>query len=311
MSHWSQDLADVPTSVRERLRNIARATGENMQVLLIRYATERWMYRLARTDQGDRFVLKGAWLFYLWGIPRRATRDVDFLAQGSKAREQVRELLREVAIVEVPNDDGLRFDPDAIRIEEIQEDRQYAGLRVKAVAYLGRTTIPTQIDIGFDETLTAEPVTAELPVLLDYEAPKIRVYGREAVVAEKLEAIVKLGVANTRFKDFFDLYILCRERTFEGNEVRDQVAATFSHRGTELTTSVPTGLSDAFGRDDENQRQWAAFVRRHEAQGAPDRFIGVVVAVREFVHPPLEAAAAERRFGMRWTPEGGWIGQMQ
>lgn len=311
MSHWSRDLTDVPASVRERLRNIARETGENMQVLLIRYATERWMYRLARTDQGDRFVLKGAWLFYLWGIPRRATRDVDFLAQTSKAREQMRELLREVAAVEVPCDDGLRFDSDEIRIEEIQEGRQYAGLRVKTVAHLGRTTIPTQIDIGFDETLTAEPVIAELPVLLDYEAPKIRVYGHEAVVAEKLEAIVKLGVVNTRFKDFFDLYILSRERTFDGNEVRDQIAATFSHRGTELATSVPTGLSDAFGRDDESQRQWAAFLRRHEAQGAPDGFIDVVVAVREFVHPPLEAAAAERRFGMRWTPEDGWVGRAE
>lgn len=223
----------------------------------------------------------------------------------------MREFIREVAVVEVPHDDGLRFDPEAIRIEEIQEDRQYAGLRIKMVAYLGRTRIPTQIDIGFDETLTAEPDTAELPVLLDYEAPKLRVYGHEAVVAEKLEAIAKLGVVNTRFKDFFDLYILCRERRFEGNEVRDQIAATFSHRGTELTTSVPTGLSDAFGRDDENQRQWAAFLHRHEARGAPDRFIDVIVAVREFVQPPLEAAAGERPFGMRWTPEDGWIGQME
>jgi len=263
LSHWSQDLTDVPASVRERLRRIARVTGENMQLLLIRYATERWMYRLARTDRGDRFVLKGAWLFYLWGIPRRATRDVDFLAQIPKAREQVRELIREVAVVEVPHDDGLRFDHEAIRIEEIQEDREYAGLRIKMVAYLGRTRIPTQIDIGFDETLTAEPVTAELPVLLDYEAPKLRVYGHEAVVAEKLEAIAKLGVINTRFKDFFDLYILCRERTFEGNEVRDQIAATFSHRGTELTTSVPTGLSDTFGRDDENQRVWPLSAENH------------------------------------------------
>ncbi len=300
MTHWTEDLTNVPASVRERLRNIARDTGENMQVILARYATERLMYRLSRSDYRERFVLRGAWLFYLWGIPRRATRDVDFLAQVDNVHERAKEVFREVSQLDVSHNDGLHFDLDSIRVQEIQEDRDYAGLRLTMTAYLGETRIHTQVDLGFDEALTEEPMMARLPVLLDYEAPEIQVYSPEAVVAEKLEAIVKLGTINTRFKDFFDLYILSREQSFEAKKLQPQIGATFSHRNTDVPTSVPRGLSDAFGHAEESQRQWRAFLRRDEAEGAPEDFSEVIGAVREFAYTPLEAIARGRSLSTRW-----------
>lgn len=215
MSHWTEDLSNVPDSVRQQLRNIARDTNENMQVVLSRYATERLMYRLSRSEYRDRFVLKGAWLFYLWELNRRATRDVDFLASIGNAGDEVKNVFREVVDIDVPHDDGLEFDPGTFRVEEIQEDGDYAGIRLKMTVSLGNTRIPTQVDLGFNEALAEDPVRVRLPVLLDYEAPAIRVYAPEAVVAEKLEAIVRFGTVNTRLKDFFDIYGLSRNRSFD------------------------------------------------------------------------------------------------
>lgn len=306
MTHWTDDLSNVPASVRQQLRNIARETDENMQLVLSRYATERLMYRLSRSEYRDRFVLKGAWLFYLWEINRRATRDVDFLASIGNAGEEVKDVFRQVVEVDVPHDDGLELDPETFRVEEIQEDGDYAGVRLKMTVALGDTTIPTQVDLGFDEALAEEPVRVRLPVLLDYEAPEIKVYGPGAVVAEKLEAVVRFGTINTRLKDFFDLYVLSSERSFEAENLQRQVAATFSHRATEIPSNVPGGLSDEFARDPKAQTQWTAFIRRSEAERAPERFRDVVTQVREFGYPVLKAVAGKEELAGRWSPDEGW-----
>lgn len=179
-------------------------------------------------------------------------------------------------------------------------------LRLRLVAYIGDTRVPTQVDLGFDELLAEEPVTAELPVLLDFEAPTIRVYSREAVVAEKLEAIVKLGTINTRFKDFFDLYVLSRERTFEADKLRKQITATFSRRDTDLPTAVPVGLGDEIGESEASLQQWEAFLRSTDAEGAPLEFSATLADVRAFAYPVLDAAADGRPLTGRWTPGKGW-----
>lgn len=306
MSHWTEGLTNVSQSVRDRLMNTARDTGENFQAVLGRYATERLMYRISRSDYQDRFVLKGAWLFYLWDIPRRTTRDVDLLGHGENSADEAEKLFREIVQIQPDIDDGLEFDPETVRAEQTQEQGAYAGVRVRVTARLGQGRIPTRIDLGFGDALTDTPVSTDLPVLLDLPAPHLHAYSAEAAVAEKLEAIVRFGTVNTRFKDFFDLCVLSRERTFGADSLRKQVEATFSRRDTDLPTAVPDGLTEEFGQSESSQRQWKAFLRSTDAEGAPREFSATLDEVREFVYPVLDTAAGGRPLTGRWTPEEGW-----
>ncbi len=308
MPHWTDALKSVPESVRQRLRNVAREANENMQVVLIRYATERLMYRLSMSKHSDRFVLKGAWLFYVWGISRRATRDVDFLASIPNAAEEVASVFREIVGVTVPHDDGLRFDPDSLQPEEIQLDADYSGIRLRLVTMLGRTRIHTQVDLGFSEAVVEKPIKVTLPVLLDFEPPQIKAYSAEVVVAEKVEAIVKLGPVTTRFKDFFDLYLISHEKHFEGSTLLRQLSATFRHRETIPPEALSMAITDGFARSAESQEQWEAFLRRNDATGVPERFDEVVERLRYFVSPVLQATAQENEhLHQSWTPERGWV----
>lgn len=306
MSHWTEDLTNVSQSVRDRLMDTAREMDENFQAVLVRYATERLMYRISRSEYQDRFVLKGAWLFYLWDIPRRTTRDVDFLGHGENSADDIETLFSEIVQITPDMDDGLEFDPDSVQAEQTQEEGAYAGVRVRVTARLGQARIPTRIDLGFGDALTDTPVSTDLPVLLDLPPPHLRAYSAEAVVAEKLEAIVRFGTVNTRFKDFFDLYVLSRERTFEADSLRKQVEATFSRRDTDLPTAVPEGLGDEFGQSEVSQREWEAFLGRTDAEGAPRAFSSTLGEVRAFAYPVLDAAAGGRPLAGRWTPREGW-----
>lgn len=307
MPHWTDGLSDVPDSVRQRLRNLSVESQENLQVVLIRYATERLLYRLSISEHAEQFVLKGAWLFYVWGVARRATKDVDFLASIPNRADTVEEIFKQVVGSKVPQSDGLSFDLGSFSSRDIQLDAEYSGIRLRLVAKLGKTRIQTQIDLGFSEALVEEPMKATLPVLLDFEPPVLRAYSPAVVVAEKVEAVVKLGTGTTRFKDFFDLLLLSDTKTFEGRDLVRQVRATFQHRGTGLPGDTPMALADDFGESEEGQAQWLAFLRRSEATGAPADFSDVISRVRDFVHPVLQAAAEEGQGSIqRWDPEGGW-----
>lgn len=305
MAHWTDELTNIPESVRQRLKNIAKSTGENPQVVLIRYVSERLMYRLSISRYREDFVLKGAWLFYLWRMSRRSTRDVDLLASVNNAVENVEAIFAEVIEEEVPHDDGLAFDRDSFATQEIQLDGDYSGIRLRMTAMLGRSKVRAQVDIGFDEAVVEEPVEAVLPVLLDYEPPRMKVYSPEVVIAEKLEAIVKLGTITTRFKDFFDVYVLAREQNFAGATLVAQVSATFTHRGTEIPETLPPGLSDEFATDPESRAQWRAFLRRTESKDVPEEFREVVAAIREFVGPVFRSVRRNEGLG-EWTPGVGW-----
>lgn len=265
------------------------------------------MYRLSVSEHSDRFILKGAWLFYVWGISRRATRDVDFLASVPNAAEAVEVIFREVVELAVPHDDGLTYDPGSFQTEEIQLDAEYPGVRLRLIAMLGRTRIHTQIDLGFSEAVVEDPVRATLPVLLDFEPPEIKAYSPEVVVAEKAEAIVKLGTATTRYKDFFDLYLLSNEKPFDGPRLLQQVSATFDHRGTTPPDGLPLALTDDFASSSDSQAQWKAFIRRNDAVDAPEQFGQVVQRLRAFLYPILQAAAQkDGDVNKRWDPDREW-----
>ena len=227
-----QPPKDMGTSVRARLLNLAAARGEDFQLVLTRYANERLLHRLARSRHGGRFVLKGATLFTLWtGEPHRVTRDVDLLGFGDPSEAHIRSVFAEVLAVDV-DDDGVRFDASSLEVGAIRQGQAYRGVRVLVVARVTTARVRLQVDVGFGDAITPQPVPVDLPALLDFEAPRLLAYPRETVIAEKLEAMVQRGLANSRMKDFYDLAVLARTFAFEGEVLARAIGATFERRGT-------------------------------------------------------------------------------
>ncbi len=301
---------NVAASVRDRLLNRARARGEDYNVLLTRYAVERFLYRLGRSEHSERFVLKGAVLFVLWeGNPHRITRDLDLLGRGPSGVEEVVGAVRDVCAVEV-EDDGLTFDLKTAVGERIREDQAYEGVRVTVLARLGTARVPLQIDVGFGDAITPDAEEATLPTILDAPPPVLRAYPRETVVAEKVQAMVILGIANTRMKDFYDVAYLARHFSFDGPTLVRALRATFERRGTPLPEGTPLALSDEFAGDALKQTQWRAFLRKAKldiagGEAAVD-LPGVVEALRAFLLPPLRAAALSEPFERVWLAPGLW-----
>ena len=292
-------------SIRQRLLNRARAEGEDFQALLTRYVIERLLYCLGVSPHRDRFVVKGAVLFMLWeGDLHRTTRDLDLLGFGSSAVANVERVLREVLSVEVV-DDGVVFDPGSVQAVSIRDDQAYDGVRVTARARVGNARVKVQVDVGFGDAVTPAARVATFPVLLDAPPPVLRPYPRETVVAEKLQAMVALGILNSRMKDFYDVWRLAQHDAFDGPTLAEAVRATFDRRGTALPEAVPLALTDAFANDAGKQTQWRAFVRRGRlSEDAP--LAEVVVTLRAFLVPVLDAARENARLEARWTPGGPW-----
>lgn len=250
---------DIGASVRARLLNLAREKGQALDLLLTRYATERLLYRLSTTPHRDRFVLKGAMLITTWfDDPHRPTRDVDLLGYGDPAPEPMLAVFKEICAIE--ENDGILFDIDALRIDLIREQLEYGGLRLRTTARLAGARITVVIDIGFGDAIEPGVEEINLPVLLDLPVPRLRAYARETVVAEKFQAMVMLGLANTRMKDFYDIWMLSRNYDFDGERLSRAIAATFERRGTAIPEEVPDALTSTFSTDATKQRQWAAFV---------------------------------------------------
>jgi predicted nucleotidyltransferase component of viral defense system len=224
---------DVGTSVRERLLTLARQKGQSFELLLTRYANERLLHRLSLSPHRHRFVLKGAMLMTTWfDDPHRPTRDVDFLGYGDSAPDAMLVTFREICAIEV--NDGMVFDIDALRVELIREELEYGGLRLRTTGRLAGARITVIIDIGFGDAIEPGLDEVNLPVLLDLPQPRLRVYARETVIAEKFQAMVMLGLANSRMKDFYDVWILSRSYAFDDDRLPRAIAATFERRGTAI-----------------------------------------------------------------------------
>ena len=257
-------MKDKPTnlsaSVLARLRNVAREKKTDYQLILRRYAVERLLHRLSISSYRDQFVLKGAMLFTAWlGDPFRPTQDLDLLGHGDPSASAIRAAFLTICQTE-SIDDGLVFDTDDLSAAPIREAHEYGGIRVKTRAYLGKARIPVQVDIGFGDAITPAAQELEFPSLLTHEGPRLKAYPKETVVAEKLQAIVALGRANSRMKDFYDLLALSRLFDFDGQTLVSAICATFERRRTAIPKATPEGLDDDFAEDQEKQRQWAAFV---------------------------------------------------
>lgn len=251
---------NIGASVRQRLLNLAHASGQPLELLLTRYALERLLHRLSMSPHRDRFVLKGAMLLVTWfAEPHRATRDVDLLGFGDATEDALLETFREIMAVEV--DDGVIFDLKGLRIEPIREELEYGGSRLRTTAALSGARIPITVDIGFGDAVAPSIEDIDLPVLLDMPSPHLRAYPPETVIAEKFHAMVVLGRANSRMKDYYDVWMLLNAFDLEPERLRQAIEATFTRRGTLIPAEAPDGLSDAFASDAGKLRQWDAFAR--------------------------------------------------
>ena len=295
---------NTAASVRQRLLNLARASGDEYQLVLGRYVRERFLYRLAQSEHEGQFVLKGATLFVAWtGDPHRVTRDLDLLGHGASDEAALLALVRDICAAQVP-DDGVAFDAEGASAARIRGGQEYEGVRVRLTARLGSAVVPLQVDVGFGDAVTPRPEYVTLPALLGFDPPRVRAYPRETVVAEKLQAMVALGIANSRMKDYYDVWYLAQTFPFDGATLARAIGKTFERRRTPLPAGVPTALSPAFSTDPAKRRQWQAFLTkgRLDAPGLEE----VVEALAVFLPPPVRSLAAEQPFTASWPVGGPW-----
>jgi predicted nucleotidyltransferase component of viral defense system len=302
----------LAASVRQRLLNLAQAQKEDFNLVLTRFGIERLLYRLERSSQGERFILKGAMLFILWSdTPHRTTKDVDLLCRGDNSIAEIEAIFRAVCQGDVVPD-GLEFDLTTVKGEVIKADREYPGVRIRLTAFIAGTPtrINLQIDVGFGDIVTPAPQLMRLPAMLsDLPTPHLYAYNRETVIAEKFEAMVLLGIGNTRMKDFYDLWYLSQHFNFEGNLLSRAIAATFERRCTPIPTDTPLALTSEFANDETKQRQWVAFVRKGKLNEEGLVLSQIRSILHDFLMPPTIAIVTGVEFDRVWSSALGWYSQ--
>ncbi len=302
-----QGERNLEASLQQRLRNHAKTTGDDVALVLIRYINERFLYRLSLSPDRDRFILRGATLFTLWNPePHRATRDLDLMASGETSPEAIRRMI--TAACSIPVDpDGVSFLPETIHLDTRTEGRAYQGFHLEMMATLGTARPRLEIDIAVGEAVVPPPLEVDLPVLLSMPSPHMQAYQKETAVAEKCEALVSLGLPNTRMKDFYDLWYLCLNFTFSGTFLADSLQATFTRRKTPFPGhGLPTALTAEFADDPLKNRQWNAFLGKNRLNAQAPELIPVIANLHEFLQPLLEALADNKPFTRQWSPEAKW-----
>jgi len=281
---------NVAASVRQKLLNKARISGRPFNELLQYYAMERFLYRLALSDHAECFILKGALMLRAWRSPEvRPTMDIDMLGRTSNTEADIIAQIQDILSVAVPGD-GLVFDPESIQAERITEDADSEGIRVRFKASLGVARISMQIDIGFGDIVHPKPEMAELPTVLDQPAPQLLCYSRESAIAEKFEAMVKLGVLNSRMKDFYDIWLLSRQFEFDRETLAEAIRLTFNQRGTALPQTIEAFSPDFIAA---KQLQWTAFRKRLGQEHIPASFGEVIAGIEAFLEPARKALSAD------------------
>lgn len=293
-------------SVQVRLVQHAKKLAIDPNVVLVRYASERLLYRLARSSHADRFVLKGALLLYVWlGEAIRPTRDADLLGFGKLDAESLRNIFLGICAQQV-EPDGIEFDPASLRVGAIRIEDAYGGQRVELTARLGKARLRVQVDVGIGDAVVPEPRWIEYPSLLDLPRPRLRAYQPDSAIAEKLHAMVALGAANSRMRDFFDVHALALGRTFDGSVLASALTATFARRRTEVPRELPLALTREFAAIPGKAAQWAGFTRRLLGGTSPPELPAVIDAIADFAGPVLLAVARDERFVGTWPPGGPW-----
>lgn len=302
----SQGKPNVAHSIFQRLLNRAKSNKEDVNLLLSRYGIERFLYRLSVSEHGSRFILKGASLFLVWkGQNYRVTRDADLLGFGDSDVEQLAGVFREVCRIEL-NEDGMVYLPETLSAEDIREDQEYDGVRITLIGMLNQAKIPIQVDIGFGDAITPSPEEIKYPTLFDAPPPILKAYPRYTLVAEKVEAMVKLGLANSRMKDFYDIWLLSRIFSFDGGVLRQALENTFSRRRTDFPETTPFAFTSVFYEDPQKVVQWKAFIKKSKPDTPVGELSEIIGEIDSFLSPVIESVQSNAPFEDAWDPSQGW-----
>ena len=300
-----RNVKNIAASVHQRLLNEAKESPRPFNELLQYFAIERFIYRLSKSPHADKFILKGALMFAAWhGPASRPTMDIDLLGKIDNSLEVIAAAIKDACLLEV-EPDGISFSAETVEAVRITEDAEYEGVRVRVQGSLGNARFSIQIDIGFGDVVVPNPSTVSYPAILDFPAPELKGYTMESTIAEKFQAMVKLGVLNSRMKDFYDIWILSRTSDFKGNILAEAVGKTFEKRNTPITLDAAL-FNPSFGNDEDKNVQWRGFIRKTKLINAPESFEEIMTAVKLFLEP-LAASIAERRaFNSNWIAPGPW-----
>ncbi|MDO5439515.1 MAG: nucleotidyl transferase AbiEii/AbiGii toxin family protein [Erysipelotrichaceae bacterium] len=288
-------------SVKARLRNRAESSGKSLQEVLTAYGLERTLYRVAVSGYNEKFTLKGGILLYALfdGEFARATRDIDLLGKNiSNEAEDIRKVFEEIFSIEC--DDALRYDLSTLEVRNITEFKEYHGVNVSIMSYLDRTEVPVAIDIGFGDVIYPGRVGLDFPVLLNMDHPKIFAYPICSVLAEKLEAIVSLGNANSRYKDFYDIYVLANRFPLDGRELKEAIFETFSYRGTKLEEIV--AFEEEFLENVIHQSRWNSFLKKKRAM-IQIELADVMRVLKLLLLPVIDSIKENDPFEKKWDPQ--------
>ena len=301
----AKSVNNIAASVHQRLLNKAKESSRPFNELLQYFAIERFIYRLSKSPHADKFILKGALMFSVWcGPASRPTMDIDLLGKIDNRLDVITAAIKDACLMDVEAD-GISFNAESVVAVRITEDAEYEGVRVRVHGSLGNARISTQIDIGFGDVIVPNPSTVSYPAILDFAAPKLKGYTMESTIAEKFQAMVKLGVLNSRMKDFYDIWVLSHTFDFNGEILAGAVEKTFEKRNTPFNLNTVI-FDPSFGKDGNKNVQWQGFIRKTKLIKAPESFEEVAGAVILFLEP-LAASIVERRaFNSSWTATGPW-----
>ncbi|MEJ1966779.1 MAG: nucleotidyl transferase AbiEii/AbiGii toxin family protein [Gammaproteobacteria bacterium] len=301
----AKETKNVVASVLARLRNSSKSSGSPFQQVLQQYAIERLLYRISKSKHAKSVILKGALLLKTIGIPSaRPTLDIDMLRQGKADSATLVALIKDCAALEV-DADGLIFLADSVVAEQITKDSEYQGTRILMDARMENVRLRVQVDFGVGDVMVPGPRMIEYPVFLDGDTIKLLAYPVESAIAEKLQAMVALGSANSRMKDFYDVWICSNHLDFGTDTLRKAIDATFRNR----ETPVPAEDFEAFtaGFVEKHRIQWNAFVRKIGEDDLVDAFGKVVEDLKNFVVPVFRSTSRDEKLARHWKAGGGWV----
>ena len=301
----AKNIKNIAASVHQRLLNKAKDTTRPFNELLQHFAIERFIYRLSKSPHADRFLLKGALMFSAWtGLESRPTMDIDLLGKIDNSLEVIVAAMQDACEMEVKSD-GMAFHSETVTAARITEGAEYDGVRCRVRSSLGKVRISLQVDIGFGDVVVPGPCKFAYPALLDFPPPELNGYTKESTIAEKFQAMVKLGVLNSRMKDFYDIWFLSCMFDFRGETLAEAIEKTFENRNTPITVN-PTVFDLSFTKDEDKKVQWLGFIKKAKIIDAPGSFEDVAAAVKVFLEPIVASIVERQTFHGIWTAPGPW-----
>ncbi|HKR42427.1 MAG TPA: nucleotidyl transferase AbiEii/AbiGii toxin family protein [Paraburkholderia sp.] len=301
----TKEVKNLVASVLARLRNTSKSNGVPFQQVLQQYAMERFLYRVSKSRHAQSVILKGALLLKTIGIPNaRPTMDIDMLRRGKADQASLVALIRDCATLEVEAD-GLTFLDNTVAAEEITKDSEYKGTRILMDARMDNVRLRVQIDFGVGDVIVPGPRMIEYPVFLGGDTIQLLAYPVESAIAEKLQAMVALGGANSRMKDFYDVWICSKHLDFDAGTLLMAISATFKNRETPVPAQEFEALTTTFV--EAHRVQWNAFVRKMGEDDLIDAFSKIIEDLKNFAMPALRSLAREEKFAQQWKAGNGWV----